>query len=170
MNLTAFGFFFTHEYGFQEKYPYEYYDNNSESRILTLAWRLVGSSSMWSSSELSISNNIPVIFPARSLCWRYKMFELTFKFNLYEFIMIKWEWTIQEEKPGWGGRCALPASASVLALGQRPAWQLSGVPRKRPLSWIPRECLWRPTYRQWTFIRHQPVLAQPRCLAVSRPS
>ena len=37
MNLTAFGFFFTREYGSQEKYPYQCYDNNSQSRIFTLA-------------------------------------------------------------------------------------------------------------------------------------
>ena len=49
-----------------------YFERQVEYRkyALTFPCRLAGSSSMWRSSELSISRSIPVIFPARSACWR----------------------------------------------------------------------------------------------------
>ena len=67
----------------------------------TFPWRLAGSSSMWRSSELSISNNIPVIFPARSACWRWVR------------IIIGWS---------WGGNNCTNVKFQMKTVKQGPRW------------------------------------------------
>lgn len=98
--------------------------------LLTLERRDSGDSSMWSSSELSISSNIPVIFPARLGC----MFWMRGK-RRSPAMERQRAWESPQTQSSWSSKCQMntvmvcyPASASVPVVGRQPTWMQSEAP------------------------------------------